>query len=160
MGWVSRFVALVLLWSMLLGEVSDRHLLHLNCRFIKKGLPSPLCFCGTAGEQMPHQYLGVCVTWPQGAYFPRSRSPCGSACWLMVLPKQRISWLLSVTFHVTMFSYCIYLYTFFLSSPCFSPNTTCLVAPLSGLAQDRVQSKNNPWPCLAVLRGIKSCFFP
>lgn len=38
-----------------------------------------------------------------------------------------------------------------MQSLCFSPNTACLVALLSGTAQDTVQSKNNHWPCLAVL---------
>lgn len=39
------------------------------------------------------------------------------------------------------------------------PNTACFVVLLSGLAQDMVQSENNPRPCLAVLRGIETYFF-
>lgn len=89
----------------------------------KRSPPQPLEVSGFIRKRPPHhlslivaqlvnrcQYLGVCVTWPQGANFPRSCSPCGSAGWLMVLPKWRISWL-SVTFHITILS--MYLVTFF-----------------------------------------------
>lgn len=176
MDWVSRFVVSVHLWSMLLGEVRDRHLHHLSClASSEKGLPSPFCYCGTAGKQLPQQSFGECVTWPQEANFPRSCSPCGSAGWFMVLPKRRIIWLLVYFPHCNNSHLPLHIFLhgsgppsdgkvlsfffFFQNSVSFSPNTTCLVALLSGLAQDRIQSKNNPCPCLAVLRGIESCFF-
>lgn len=45
----------------------------------KRGLLPPFCYCRTAGKQLPHQPLWACVTWPHGANFPCSCSPCGSA---------------------------------------------------------------------------------
>lgn len=74
MAWDSRSVDSVLLWSMLLGEVRDCSFHHLSCLASSaKVFPSPLCYCGTAGEQLLHQlwgcaWLGCGVTWSQ--WFP------------------------------------------------------------------------------------------
>lgn len=143
---------------MLLEEVRGRCLFHLSCLASSaKGFPSPLCFCGTAGKQLPHQFMGgVRDLATRDLLFPPPCSPYGPAGWLTVLPKLRIS-PLSVTFHITKIF--MYLFTevrvlcgmgkhsavlFKLNSfplSFFLPNTACVVALLSVLARDRAQSK-------------------
>lgn len=49
------------------------------------GLLPPFCYCRTAGKQLPRRARRVCVTWPHGAHFPCSCSPCGRAQLLMAL---------------------------------------------------------------------------
>lgn len=75
MGSGSRSGASAHLWSMLLGEVRERRLHHLSCLASSAILfTSTLCYCGTAGKQLPRQSVGVCVTWPREANFHPSPS--------------------------------------------------------------------------------------
>lgn len=161
MGWVSRFVASVPLWSTLSAEVRSRRLYRLSCLASSERRP-PSPFCGTACRQLLHHSVGMCVTWPQEANSPPPRSPrVAQLVGYRRCQKRRIS-RLAFTFHVMVIP--MHLFTFFLAVQCLcvmgkhsaffsSTHAACIVAPLSGLAQDRIQSKNNPWPCLAVLRG-------
>lgn len=122
MGSGSRSGASVHLWSMLLGGVREHRLHHLSCLASSAILfTSTLCYCGTAGKQLPRQSVGLCVTWPWEAncpdrpplHTPFSCSSHGSAGWWMVEPELRISWL-SVIFHITMIA--TYLLAFFFSA--------------------------------------------
>lgn len=165
MGWVSRFVVLVLLSSMLLEEVGNLCLFGLNC------LPS--------SEITPPVTFLQWGSWLAAAtsVFGGVRDLASQVQFSFLMHAMLLSWSLNgasksknylvishfprcnnshVLIHMSLSGFCVReaLSCF----PYFSFSLAHTHTLMSKLAEDRVQCKNNSWPCLAVLGGIESCF--